>query len=96
MVVAVVAMLVAANPLANFINANPAIVMLALGFLLMIGMALIAEGFGRAMCPKAISTPRWHSLRWSRGSTCSIAALGKSVMRHSGRRPKAEVARCVA
>jgi predicted tellurium resistance membrane protein TerC len=39
-------MLVAATPLANFINANPTIVMLALSFLLMIGMALIADGFG--------------------------------------------------
>ena len=45
-IVAVLAMLVAAAPLANFINANPTIVMLALGFLLMIGMTLIAEGFG--------------------------------------------------
>jgi predicted tellurium resistance membrane protein TerC len=44
--VAVGTMLVAATPLANFINANPSVVMLALGFLLMIGMALIAEGFG--------------------------------------------------
>jgi predicted tellurium resistance membrane protein TerC len=43
---AVAVMLLAANPLANFIAANPSVVMLALGFLLMIGMALIAEGFG--------------------------------------------------
>jgi predicted tellurium resistance membrane protein TerC len=43
---AVTVMLIAATPLANFINANPTVVMLALGFLLMIGMALIAEGFG--------------------------------------------------
>jgi predicted tellurium resistance membrane protein TerC len=43
---AVTVMLLAANPLANFIAANPSVVMLALGFLLMIGMALIAEGFG--------------------------------------------------
>jgi predicted tellurium resistance membrane protein TerC len=50
-VVAVLAMLLAATPLANFINANPALVMLALGFLLMIGTALIAEGFG-AKVPK--------------------------------------------
>jgi predicted tellurium resistance membrane protein TerC len=48
---AVAVMLVAATPLANFINANPTVVMLALGFLLMIGMALIAEGFG-AHVPK--------------------------------------------
>ncbi len=45
-VVTVAIMLVAATPLANFINANPTIVMLALSFLLMIGMALIADGFG--------------------------------------------------
>ncbi len=50
-VVAVLAMLFAAGPLANFINANPTIVMLALGFLLMIGTALIAEGWG-AKVPK--------------------------------------------
>jgi predicted tellurium resistance membrane protein TerC len=50
-VVAVVVMLVAATPLANFINSNPTVVMLALGFLLMIGMVLIAEGFG-AHIPK--------------------------------------------
>jgi predicted tellurium resistance membrane protein TerC len=49
--VAVFVMLVAATPLSNFINANPTIVMLALGFLLMIGSVLIAEGFG-AHVPK--------------------------------------------
>ncbi|MDQ3139169.1 MAG: TerC family protein [Pseudomonadota bacterium] len=45
-VVAVVVMLVAADPLANFIRDNPTVVMLALGFLLMIGAVLIADGFG--------------------------------------------------
>jgi predicted tellurium resistance membrane protein TerC len=50
-VITVLVMLFAATPLANFINANPTIVMLALGFLLMIGTALIAEGFG-AEIPK--------------------------------------------
>jgi len=50
-VVAVLVMLVAAAPLSNFISANPTVVMLALGFLLMIGMVLIADGFG-AHVPK--------------------------------------------
>lgn len=50
-VVAVTVMLVAADPLAAFINRHPTVVMLALGFLLMIGMTLIAEGFG-AHVPK--------------------------------------------
>lgn len=50
MVIAVIAavtvMLVAAGPLARFIEQNPTIVMLALAFLLMIGTTLIAEGMG--------------------------------------------------
>ncbi len=45
-IVTVGVMLVAATPLANFIAKNPTIVMLALGFLLMIGMTLIADGMG--------------------------------------------------
>ncbi|WP_404944010.1 TerC family protein [Rhizobium rhizogenes] len=45
-IAAVTVMLVAANPLANFIERNPTIVMLALAFLLMIGTTLIAEGMG--------------------------------------------------
>jgi predicted tellurium resistance membrane protein TerC len=44
--ITVAVMLVAATPMANFINANPTIIMLALSFLLMIGTTLIAEGFG--------------------------------------------------
>ena len=55
MVVAVIfavgVMLIASDPLANFINRNPSVVMLALGFLLMIGMVLIADAFG-AHIPK--------------------------------------------
>lgn len=45
-IVAVLTMLAAADPLANFIQKNPTIVMLALGFLLLIGTTLIADGFG--------------------------------------------------
>jgi predicted tellurium resistance membrane protein TerC len=44
--VSVAVMLAAAGPLSRFIAANPTIVMLALGFLLMIGMVLVAEGTG--------------------------------------------------
>lgn len=50
-IAAVTCMLLAADPLAKFIEANPTVVMLALGFLIMIGMTLIAEGFG-AHVPK--------------------------------------------
>ncbi len=43
---AVTVMLLAAEPLSRFIAVNPTVVMLALAFLLMIGMTLIADGFG--------------------------------------------------
>ena len=39
-------MMIASGPLAEFVNRNPTVVMLALGFLIMIGMTLIAEAFG--------------------------------------------------
>jgi len=45
-IAAVTVMMLAARPLATFIAKNPTIVMLALGFLLMIGMTLIADGMG--------------------------------------------------
>jgi len=45
-VTAVLVMLLAADPLARFIDRNPTVVMLALGFLLMIGVVLIMDGFG--------------------------------------------------
>jgi predicted tellurium resistance membrane protein TerC len=43
-VAAVIVMLVASDPLANFIAAHPTVKMLALSFLLLIGVMLIAEG----------------------------------------------------
>jgi predicted tellurium resistance membrane protein TerC len=45
-VITVGIMMVAANPLAKFIEKNPTLVMLALAFLVMIGLVLIADGFG--------------------------------------------------
>ncbi|BCJ89436.1 membrane protein [Terrihabitans soli] len=44
--VTVSVMLLAADPLGNFIGRHPTVIMLALGFLLLIGVALIADGFG--------------------------------------------------
>jgi predicted tellurium resistance membrane protein TerC len=45
-VAAVLTMLFAAEPLSQFIEKHPTVVMLALGFLLIIGATLVAEGFG--------------------------------------------------
>ena len=45
-VITVGLMMLAADPLAKFIEKNPTLVMLALAFLVMIGVVLIADGFG--------------------------------------------------
>ena len=45
-VITVGIMMIAADPLAKFIEKNPTLVMLALAFLVMIGLVLIADGFG--------------------------------------------------
>lgn len=39
-------MLLASKPLTNFVNEHPTVVVLCLSFLLMIGLSLLAEGFG--------------------------------------------------
>lgn len=82
-VVAVLVMLLAADPLANFINGNPTVVMLALGFLLMIGMVLIAEGFGAHVPKGYIYTAMAFSAGveglniWSRRSKAKKAGAGE-------------------
>lgn len=45
-VISIGVMLFASGPISNFIHKHPTTKMLALSFLLMIGMALIADGFG--------------------------------------------------
>ena len=44
-VIAVLVMMFAAKPIGDFVDRHPTIKMLALSFLIMVGMALIAEGF---------------------------------------------------
>uniref|UniRef100_UPI002896BF32 TerC family protein n=1 Tax=Erwinia citreus TaxID=558 RepID=UPI002896BF32 len=45
-VIAMGMMLLASKPLTRFVNAHPTVVVLCLSFLLMIGLSLVAEGFG--------------------------------------------------
>lgn len=45
-VIAMGIMLLASKPLTRFVNAHPTVVVLCLSFLLMIGLSLVAEGFG--------------------------------------------------
>ena len=45
-VIAVGVMMFAARPIGDFVDAHPTIKMLALSFLILIGVALVGEGFG--------------------------------------------------
>lgn len=45
-IVAVILMLVAAGPLSGFVSRHPTVKMLALSFLLLVGMSLVADGMG--------------------------------------------------
>jgi len=45
-VIAMAVMLLASKPLTRFVNQHPTVVVLCLRFLLMIGLSLVAEGFG--------------------------------------------------
>ena len=86
--VAVTVMLLAADPLANFINENPSVVMLALGFLLMIGMVLIADGFGYHV-PKGYI---YAAMAFSAG----VEALNMMGRRSATKKEKATAARAQA
>jgi predicted tellurium resistance membrane protein TerC len=46
-VISVGIMLVAAKPLSDFVNRHPTVKILALSFLLLLGMTLVADGFGQ-------------------------------------------------
>ena len=86
--VAVTVMLLAADPLANFINKNPTVVMLALGFLLMIGMVLIADAFG-VHVPKCYI---YAAMAFSAG----VEALNMMSRKAGSKRDKATLARAEA
>jgi len=81
-IVAVSLMLLAATPLANFINGNPTIVMLALAFLFLIGTTLIAEGFGAHV-------PRGYIYS---AMTFSAAVEGLNMLSRRARRKRAAAA----
>ena len=45
-VIAMIVMIVASKPLTKFVNAHPSLIILCLGFLLMVGFVLVADGLG--------------------------------------------------
>lgn len=75
--IAVGVMLVAANPVANFIERRPTLKMLALSFLILVGVALIADGFG-------FHIPRGY-LYFAMAFSAGVEALNIIVRRKSDR-----------
>ena len=46
-IISMLVMLAASKPISNFVNSNPSIKILALAFLVLIGVSLLGEGFGQ-------------------------------------------------
>ena len=80
-IVAVSVMMLAAEPLSRFIASNPSIVMLALSFLLMIGMTLIADGMG-------YHVPKGY-IYAAMGFSAIVEILNTVARRRRGKKPKA-------
>jgi len=84
MIAAVIAsvglMMLFAGPIGRFVSANPTIKMLALAFLVVIGVVLIADGFGYHMPKGYIYTAMAFSLL--------VELLNMKMRKHHGRRPQ--------
>lgn len=82
MIAAVIAsvalMMLFAGPIGRFVSANPTIKMLALAFLVVIGVVLIADGFGYHMPKGYIYTAMAFSLL--------VETLNMKMRKHHGRR----------
>jgi predicted tellurium resistance membrane protein TerC len=72
-VVAMAVMLVAAGPLSDFIQRHPTVKVLALSFLMLIGMALMADGFG-------VHVPRGY-IYAAIGFSCFVEAINLAARR---------------
>jgi predicted tellurium resistance membrane protein TerC len=78
-VIAMAVMLAAANPLSDFVSRHPTVKMLALAFLLLIGTALIADGFG-------FHIPKGY-IYAAMGFSVMVEALNLAARRKRGRNP---------
>jgi predicted tellurium resistance membrane protein TerC len=80
-VLAMIVMLVAAEPVGRFINEHPTLKVLALAFLIMIGTMLVADGLG-------FHVPKGY-IYFSLVFACFVEGLNLLVRRKSSRRPQA-------
>ncbi|MCB1553733.1 MAG: TerC family protein [Xanthomonadales bacterium] len=80
-IIAVIVMIIAANPIGDFIENHPTIKMLALSFLILVGMALVADGFDAHM-------PRAY-LYFAMAFSASVEFLNMLARRRHRRRQQA-------
>jgi predicted tellurium resistance membrane protein TerC len=82
-VIAMIIMIIASTPLANFVAAHPTVKMLALSFLLLIGVLLIADGFG-------LHVPKGY-VYFALGFSVAIEAMNHWVRGRRNRRARKAV-----
>ncbi|ESJ25953.1 membrane protein [Cupriavidus sp. HPC(L)] len=82
-VVAIAVMLFASKPLTRFVNAHPTVVVLCLSFLLMIGLSLVADGFGFHI-PKGYL---YAAIGFSVGIEALNQLARRNLLRYEARRP---------
>jgi predicted tellurium resistance membrane protein TerC len=82
-VIAVAIMMFAAAPVSNFVEAHPTVKVLALSFLLLIGVSLIADGFG-AHIPKGYIYFAMGFSVFVEMINLRMAKKGKAVKLHDG------------
>jgi predicted tellurium resistance membrane protein TerC len=75
-IIAVIIMYVSANPVARFVAEHPTTKMLALAFLVLIGVALVADGFSFTSRAATSILPSRFRLR-SKPSMCSPSATAR-------------------
>ncbi len=80
-IVAVIVMLVAAEPLSTFVSRHPTVKMLALSFLFLVGMTLVAEGL-------QFHIPKGY-IYFSMGFSILVELLNQMSRRRKGRKPVA-------
>ena len=83
-VISMIIMLIASTPLSDFVSAHPTIKMLALSFLLLIGVFLIADGFG-------MKIPKGY-LYFALGFSVAVEAMNHWMRQKSKRKSMARSA----
>ena len=78
-VIAVLVMMVAAGPISRFVEGHPTVKMLALSFLLLVGMSLVAEGFGQHISKAYIY--------FAMGFSVFVEMLNLKIRERSGKPP---------